>query len=244
MTTDLLTLKTSLSPITTINLSSSDQVAVGEYLQKLRRESPDLITGLPCVLDAEFANNNVETLRNMVAVIRSAGISLVGLKNIPTDFYGDFRSLQLADFGNGKPSRVKHSADEPATNELPDTEVKEVQIPTQGAQSPPGYPTRVIHDNVRSGQNLDFDGNIIIQGMVSAGAEVLATGSIQIFGALRGKAIAGIDGDTQVSISCSRFHAELVSIASRYRLFDEPECEGKAVVVLLENNELILHESN
>jgi septum site-determining protein MinC len=75
---------------------------------------------------------------------------------------------------------------------------------------------------------------------VGAGAEVLADGSIHIYGALRGRALAGAQGFEQARIFCHEFHAELVAIAGNYMVLDEVprELHGKPVQVWLEHDEL------
>ena len=68
----------------------------------------------------------------------------------------------------------------------------------------------VIDKPVRSGQSIYFpDGDITVLGSVSSGAEVIAGGSIHVYGALRGRAVAGATGDGNARIVCRRYHAEL-----------------------------------
>jgi septum site-determining protein MinC len=77
---------------------------------------------------------------------------------------------------------------------------------------------------------------------VSEGAEVLADGSIHIYGGLRGRALAGVRGDTEARIFCQRMEAELLSIAGNFMLSDDlPEDMHKqAVQVYLEDEKLCL----
>jgi septum site-determining protein MinC len=94
---------------------------------------------------------------------------------------------------------------------------------------------------VRSGQQVYADNrDLTVLAAVGAGAEVLADGSIHIYGALRGRALAGAQGFEQARIFCREFHAELVAIAGNYMVLDEvpKELHGKPVQVWLENNEL------
>lgn len=77
--------------------------------------------------------------------------------------------------------------------------------------------TEVINTPVRSGQQIYAkDANLLITRQVSAGAEVIADGSIQILGALRGKAIAGAQGTKHCEIVCQQMDAELIAIAGIY----------------------------
>ena len=96
---------------------------------------------------------------------------------------------------------------------------------------------------VRSGQQLYAEGcDLTVLSTVGAGAEVISDGSIHIYGTLRGRALAGAQGNAEARIVCREFHAELVAIAGHYKVLDDgPEkLRGKAVQVWLENGQLKL----
>lgn len=75
---------------------------------------------------------------------------------------------------------------------------------------------------------------------VGAGAEVISDGSIHIYGPLRGRALAGAQGNAMARIFCRSFHAELVAVAGHYKVLEDipRELHGKAVQVWLEHDEL------
>ena len=80
----------------------------------------------------------------------------------------------------------------------------------------------LIEDPVRSGQSVAFvDGDITVIGSVGSGAEIIAGGSIHIYGTLRGQAMAGVTGNRRARIFCHRFEAELLAIGSYYKTADE-----------------------
>ncbi len=84
--------------------------------------------------------------------------------------------------------------------------------------------TKLITTPVRSGQQVVAkDGDLVVTSSVSHGAELLADGCIHVYGALRGRALAGISGDKEARIFCQSLEAELVSIAGFYRLSDAIE---------------------
>ena len=96
---------------------------------------------------------------------------------------------------------------------------------------------------VRSGQRLYARGtDLTVAEMVGHGAEVIADGSIHLYGVLRGRALAGARGNTAARIYCQNFQAELIAIAGQYRVFEEPapELHGKAVQAWLEGDKLKL----
>ena len=98
---------------------------------------------------------------------------------------------------------------------------------------------------VRSGQQVYADNrDLTVLTTVGAGAEVIADGSIHIYGALRGRALAGAQGNTQARIFCREFNAELVAVAGTYKVLEEvpPQLVGKPVQIWLENEKLRIEE--
>jgi septum site-determining protein MinC len=136
----------------------------------------------------------------------------IGVKNAQNDHHELLEQLELADFGksNNKPAKA------------PKPQV-EVQPEAKPIEIMPRAKTTVHKFPVRSGQQLSAEGDLIIFGLVSAGAEVLAGGSIHIYGPLRGRALAGINGDRQATICCQSLEAELVAIAGEYKLLEDSE---------------------
>jgi septum site-determining protein MinC len=98
-----------------------------------------------------------------------------------------------------------------------------------------------VSQPVRSGQQVYARGrDLVVNATVSPGAEVIADGSIHVYGRLGGKALAGARGDEQARIFCLDFQPELVSIAGHYRLLESiPEsARGRSVQVLLEGERM------
>ena len=85
-----------------------------------------------------------------------------------------------------------------------------------------GRPAMVINEPVRSGRQIYAPGgDLVVTAMVSAGAELLADGHIHVYGALRGRALAGLAGDTSARIFCLSLEAEMVSISGLYRVNED-----------------------
>jgi septum site-determining protein MinC len=102
---------------------------------------------------------------------------------------------------------------------------------------------RIINHPVRSGQQIyAADGDLIVLGTVSAGAELIADGNIHIYGTLRGRALAGVKGDIETWIFCQSLEAELISIAGRYRISEQIDSTdwGKAVQIHLVDDRLVI----
>jgi septum site-determining protein MinC len=112
------------------------------------------------------------------------------------------------------------------------------------ASTPAGSPTMVIEGPLRSGQRVYArDADLVVMGVVSQGAEVIADGNIHVYGPLRGKAMAGARGDSQARIFTTSLDAELVAVAGVYRVIDSAlplTLHRKPVMVFLKEQALRL----
>ena len=116
-------------------------------------------------------------------------------------------------------------------------------VPASSPPAEPDSPTLLHHQPVRSGQRVYARGkDLVVTSTVGAGAEVMADGCVHIYGALRGRAMAGAHGDVTSRVFCHDFHAELVSIAGVFRVFETlpADLAGKPVQAWLEENDLRL----
>jgi septum site-determining protein MinC len=101
--------------------------------------------------------------------------------------------------------------------------------------------TLVIDQPVRSGQSVVFErGDVTILGSVASGAEVMAGGSVHIYGPLRGRAIAGLAGNPRARIFCRKLEAELIAIDGVYQTADDMPAAmlGKAVHAWLDGEQM------
>lgn len=116
--------------------------------------------------------------------------------------------------------------------------------PVAAAPSKPGG-GQIIELPVRSGQQVYAQNrDLTVLAGVGAGAEVIADGSIHVYGALRGRALAGAHGDESARIFCREFHAELVAIAGQYKVFEDlpADVRGRPAQIWLENGKLCVAE--
>lgn len=132
---------------------------------------------------------------------------------------------------------------EPAAAPVPQRRAPEPAPAAPVPAAAPAQPGRMQLGTVRSGQQLYAENcDLTVLSTVGAGAEVIADGSIHIYGTLRGRALAGAQGNTAARIFCRDFHAELVAIAGRYKVLDDiPDTlRGKAVQVWLEQDQIMI----
>ncbi|MGF6780916.1 septum site-determining protein MinC [Paraburkholderia sp. GAS334] len=103
--------------------------------------------------------------------------------------------------------------------------------------------TLVIEKPLRSGQRIYAKGDLVVLGLVSYGAEVIAEGNIHIYAPLRGRALAGVQGNHDARIFCTCLEPELISIAGIYRTTENPlpaDVLGKAVQIRLDEEKLMI----
>jgi septum site-determining protein MinC len=121
-------------------------------------------------------------------------------------------------------------------------EVPDEQRPA-AAQVGAGAATLIIDHPIRSGQSIVHEqGDVTIIGAVAWGAEIVAGGSIHVYGALRGRAIAGASGNKGARIFCRKLEAELLAIEGVYRTADDmdPTLHGHAVQAWLDGESMII----
>ena len=113
--------------------------------------------------------------------------------------------------------------------------------PAPAASQQASAPGMMQASPVRSGQQVYAENSdLTVLATVGAGAEVIADGSIHIYGALRGRALAGAQGNEKARIFCREFHAELVAVAGHYKVLEDipKDLRGKAVQVWLDQGQL------
>ena len=95
-------------------------------------------------------------------------------------------------------------------------------MPSQSRQ----LPSLLIETPVRSGQAvINPDGDVIVLGSVASGAEVIAAGSIHVYGTLRGRALAGAYGNESARVFCRRYEAELIAIGEYFKAIEDIESQ-------------------
>ena len=185
------------------------------------------LVGSPVVLDLSAVKLSQSALAHLVAELDQRGVRVMGLEN--TD---------PASTGGGLPPLVRPSRG-PATM-LDLAEPPAAKAPPKPV-TPPKPSTLLLDQPVRSGQSIFFpDGDVTVLGSVGSGAELVAGGSIHVYGALRGRAMAGSNGNPRARIFCSRIEAELLAIDGYYMTAEtmDKSLRERAVQAWLEGNQL------
>jgi septum site-determining protein MinC len=183
--------------------------------------------GRPVVLDLSAVTLTSSAIAHLISELGTRDIRIMGLEGIAAE-----------KLGPGLPPLV--SGGRPAP-------VEAINARSQPASPPPardGEPTSLLVESpIRSGQAIFHpDGDVTVLGSVGSGAEVIAGGSIHIYGTLRGRALAGTSGDRKARIFCTHLEAELLAIDGYYRTAEdlEEELRGKPVQAWLDGETLII----
>jgi septum site-determining protein MinC len=118
----------------------------------------------------------------------------------------------------------------------------------RNAAPAPKKPTSLVLDRpVRSGQSIVFpEGDVSVLGSVGSGAEIVAGGSIHVYGTLRGRVMAGSTGNTHARIFCQKIEAELLAIGGYYRTAEEIDqtVRGRPTQAWLEGRTIMITALN
>ena len=192
-----------LFTVMVVRAAALRDVAFENDLAQQIGRSPRFFQNAPVVLDLRGVENLTEAseFETIKDKLRALTLTLVGVQNAQPAQLEAATAVGLAGFaptaGGGQPRT--------------------------GTAAPPAAPkARLVTEPVRSGTQIYARGcDLIVTAAVSPGAELVADGNIHVYGALRGRALAGAGGDATARIFCTRLEAELVSIAGRYLVSEQ-----------------------
>jgi septum site-determining protein MinC len=195
--------------------------------------SPNFFDARPVVVDLGGIPREQEGIGEFLQLLEQRGIRIIGTEGAHPAWAGIERWGRPLP-GTGKPAR---DIEAPGP-----TNAKGGPEPAHETTHDTGeVAALLIEEPVRSGQSVVFErGDVTVLGSVGSGAEVMAGGSVHIYGTLRGRAIAGMSGNPSARIFCSKLQAELLAIDGVYQTADDmpPHMLGKAVQVRLDGEQL------
>jgi len=226
-------LKGQTFPLTVLELRTEELSDVERELRVRLDSAPELLRSLSLVIDLGNVDRSSPefSLHRLVEMFRSHGCMPVGV-------LGDDVGLRryAASAGLGLLSGMGKARSTPSGT-----------TPVSSLKMEPTMETLVVEKPVRSGQQVYAKGkNLVVLASVSTGAEILADGDIHIYGALRGRALAGAAGNDAVGIYCLEMMAELVSINGLYQISDElpGDVLGRPARVFRQDEELFFRPLN
>ncbi|MEZ2141299.1 MULTISPECIES: septum site-determining protein MinC [unclassified Bradyrhizobium] len=196
-------------------------VPIQDWLQEIDAtiaRSPGFFAGRPVVIDLSSVDLSQAGITHLLTSLQDRNIRVLGIEGVED---GRLTPSMPPLLSGGRSCVVEPSAPKKADK---------VQA----------KPTSLLLENpVRSGQTVIFpEGDVTILGSVGSGAEVVAGGSIHVYGALRGRAMAGVNGHTSARIYCQKIEAELLAIDGFYQTADDIDAalRGKPAQAWLQGN--------
>ncbi len=225
----------------------SPELPLGDWLQRLddlAARSAGFFLRRPIVLDVQGLEISRLELKGFIDELAKRNVRVIGIEGARSSLLGFDMPPALS---GGRPA---------SDFEEPDTAALEAPDAAPGDYAPAGMhesqqarpvPSLIIDQPVRSGQSVIFpEGDVTIIASVASGAEVIAGGSIHVYGALRGRALAGSMGNASARIFCSKLEAELLAIDGLYKMAEdiEPQFRGRAVHLWLEGDAIRISTLN
>jgi len=222
-------LKGRLFTLSVLQMQSLDLEKIDKELKDKIKLAPKFFENAPVVIDISDTQKNTKTNINfseLKKTITKHGLIPVGVKGtnasnnklaqeagfaIMTDNSSNKYSANASI--NNTQSNKNHTQNKSSNN-------SDNSYNNNQEQEHKPY-SKLITQPIRSGQQVYSPGDLIIVSSVSPGAELLAEGSIHVYGTLRGRALAGINGSKSARIFCNHLEAELVSIAGQYKIFED-----------------------
>lgn len=227
--------------IANLRIRTLDVPRLTQEMRERVARAPKLFGRAAVILDFGGLSQtpDVDTARALLEGLREAGVLPVALAYGTTEIEQLSVALGLPLLAKFRAQYERLDGGAAPTPPPPPAPVAAPAPPPPPAAVP--KPGRMQRNAVRSGQQLYAENaDLTVLSTVGAGAEVIADGSIHIYGNLRGRALAGAQGNAEARIFCREFNAELVAIAGHYKVLDDipKELRGKAVQVWLEQDQI------
>lgn len=221
-------LKGNLFTLTVLQLRTVDLNKIKQQLQATIARSPRFFENAPIVIDFQGVNNAQEvSVIQLNQILHDLGVIPVGIRtnNIEVQALAAKIGLSVFPESNQAPKTPPTNpvvAKTPSSKTAPQKEKPTSSRQTTTVSTPLVSNSKIVTTPIRSGQQVYAKGgDLIVLASVGSGAELLADGNIHVYGTLRGRALAGLQGNSEASIFCQKLDAQLVSIAGRYLTQEE-----------------------
>ena len=208
-------------------------------LDDLASRSTGFFLGRPVILDVASLDISKSQLQELIGELGERSVRIMGVEGARPSLLG----LGMPPAMRG--GRPAPDFEAPAGEEVSEKDfgsAKPVAAERTEAAAGRALPSLLIDEPVRSGQSVIFtEGDVTIVGSVASGAEIVAGGSIHVYGTLRGRAMAGSVGNASARIFCRKLEAELLAIDGLYKTAEdmEPKLRGQAVQLWLDGDTIM-----
>ena len=211
--------KGSLFTLTVMQLLNSELLLLDQQLEETIKKAPKFFQNAPIIIDLKLVDENKDPIdfHALKSTLHKHNLIPVAVRGGKESDHQAAASCGFAVLNSYKSNETSLDDTIPATSSVDDTISATSENDTNSATSSGQSSTMLITTPIRSGQQVYAkEGDLIVLSQVSQGAEILADGNIHIYGALRGRVLAGIHGNQKARIFCNYMDAELISIAGFY----------------------------
>ena len=171
-----------------------------EEIDAMLARSPGFFVGKPVVLDLSAVDLSQSAIAHLVTSLEQRNIRVLGIEGVDAAHLTASMPPLLT---GGRPTLL-------------------VQNEPKKPEAKPKPTSLLLNNPVRSGQSVVFtEGDVTVLGSVGSGAEIVAGGSIHVYGTLRGRAMAGVNGNSTARIFCQKIEAELLAIDGYFRTAED-----------------------
>ena len=177
-------------------------VPIGGWLEEIDvtlARSPEFFVGKPVVLDLSAVDLSQSAIAHLIKSLEQRNIRILGIEGV-----------NAAQLTTSMPPLLTSGRD-----------CLLAQTEPRKPEAKPKPNSLLLDSPVRSGQSIFSEGDVTVLGSVASGAEIVAGGSIHVYGALRGRAMAGSNGNATARIFCQKIEAELLAINGYYQTAEE-----------------------
>jgi septum site-determining protein MinC len=219
------------------------EIPLGDWLAALDAQmerSPNFFDSRPVIVDLGAVPAAQQGVAEFLHLLEQRGIRIIGTEGAHASWPGIEawgRPMPVS----SKPGRPIEMPDEKPVAQSTVAQSSQAAAPVPADPQAADMNSLVLDEPVRSGQSVVFErGDVTILGSVASGAEIIAGGSVHIYGTLRGRAIAGLAGNPQARIFCTKLQAELMSIDGVYQTADDMPAKalGKPVQAWLDGEQM------
>src|SRR3979411_1361573 len=173
-----------------------------EEIDATLARSPGFFVGKPVVLDLSAVDLSQSAIAHLITSLEQRNIRVLGIEGVDAAHLTTSMPPLLT---GGRPCVLA-----PIEPQKPEAKTKSTLT------------SLLLESPVRSGQSVIFaEGDVTVLGSVGSGAEIVAGGSIHVYGTLRGRAMAGVNGNSAARIFCQKIEAELLAIDGYYQTAED-----------------------
>ncbi|MGV6810493.1 MAG: septum site-determining protein MinC [bacterium] len=238
----IIEIKGEMLMVNILHLHHTNLRQIEQALQLKIAEAAEFFMGTSLLVDCHALGSACRQLdfQQLHNVVQKAGLIPIGIRHIPEDCRALARQAGWA-FFRATP-RQANASSTPSGNKKAAQASTHTNTPTQRGQTQAAC-VKVVDRPLRSGQQVFAPhSDVVVLHQTGAGSEILAGGSVHVYGALRGRVLAGVNGDTTARIFCQSLQAELLSIAGCYQLLDDADTKlkGQPAMIHLRDNKLVV----